>query len=284
MTHSTIISPEMLTQHVEDPEWIVFDCRFSLEDTERGRRSYRDGHVPNAYYAHLDHDLAAPRGAGTGRHPLPDIDRFAAWLGRHGVGEGKQVVSYDDSGGAFAARLWWMLRWLGHDTAAVLDGGWDAWTGAGLPVNQDIRSPVQSAFTPRANHSLWVDADQLIDGMDAGASLVVDARSPERYAGEKEPLDAVAGHIPGAVNLYHMDNLAPDRRFESPGAIRRRFEALLAGRGAAAVVHSCGSGVTACHNLLAMEIAGLSGSKLYPGSWSDWITDPARPIATGRSP
>ncbi len=282
MPYSTIVSPETLQQHIDDPRWIVFDCRFALDDTERGRRDYRDSHIPGAHYAHLDEDLSAPPRADTGRHPLPDVARFSDWLARHGVGDGEQVVAYDDAGGAFAARLWWMLRWLGHEQVAVLDGGWQAWSDAGLSVTGDVTPATPTVFTPRPDRSQWLDIDQLIDAMDAESILVIDARAAKRYAGEVEPVDKVAGHIPGSNNLYHMKHLNKQGRFQPADAVRERFAAVLRGRDPGEVVHSCGSGVSACHNLLAMEIAGLPGSKLYPGSWSEWITDPQRPVAVGR--
>jgi thiosulfate/3-mercaptopyruvate sulfurtransferase len=282
MPYSTIVSAETLKQHIDDPAWIAFDCRFSLDDTQRGRRDYQQSHIPGAYYAHLDEDLSAPRRADSGRHPLPDIGFFSDWLARHGVGDKEQVVAYDDVGGAFAARLWWMLHWLGHEAVGVLDGGWQAWTDAGYPVNRDIRPSTHKVFTPRPDRSRWLDVSQLVAAMKCDAVVVIDARAVERYAGEVEPVDPVAGHIPGARNLYHMMNLREDRRFQSAETLRARFAALLQGCDASAVVHSCGSGVSACHNLLAMEIAGLFGSKLYPGSWSEWITDPQRPVATSR--
>ncbi len=281
MPFSTIVSAETLKQHIDDPGWIVFDCRFSLDDTERGRRDYQHSHIPGSHYAHLDEDLSAPRRVDSGRHPLPDVGLFCDWLARHGIGDNEQVVAYDDAGGAFAARLWWMLQWLGHEAAAVLDGGWQVWNDAGFPVNQDVRPSTHQVFTPQPDRSRWVDVNQLIDAMNTDAVLVIDARGAKRYAGEVEPVDSVAGHIPGSVNLYHMMNLGEDRRFQSAANLRTRFTTLLQGYDGSAVVHSCGSGVSACHNLLAMEIAGLSGSKLYPGSWSEWITDPQRPIATG---
>jgi thiosulfate/3-mercaptopyruvate sulfurtransferase len=282
MPYSTIVSAETLKQHIDDPDWIVFDCRFALNDTERGRRDYQRSHIPGAYYAHLDEDLSAPRRMDSGRHPLPDIEPFSDWLVQHGVGDNEQVVVYDDVGGSFAARLWWMLHWLGHEAVAVLDGGWQVWADAGYPVNQEASPSTRKVFTPRPDRSRWLDVNQVVAAMNTAAVLVIDARAAERYAGEVEPLDPVAGHIPGSNNLYHMMNLGEDRRFQSPATLRARFTALLQGYDANAVVHSCGSGVSACHNLLAMEIAGLSGSRLYPGSWSEWITDPQRPIAVGR--
>ncbi len=282
MPYSTIVSAETLKQHIDDPHWIVFDCRFALDDTERGRRDYQQSHISGAYYAHLDEDLSAPRRQDTGRHPLPGIEQFSAWLAGHGVGDHEQVVAYDDVGGAFAARLWWMLRWLGHTAAAVLDGGWQRWTDDGYPANSDVRPSTRRAFTPRPDRSRWLDINELVDAMNTDAVVVIDARAATRFAGDVEPVDPVAGHIPGSKNLYHMTNLGEDRRFQSAETLRTRFTALFPGHDAGAVVHSCGSGVSACHNLLAMEIAGLSGSKLYPGSWSEWITDPERPIAMGR--
>ncbi len=284
MPYSTIVSVDTLNAHTQDPDWIVFDCRFALNDTEKGRRDYRASHIPGALYAHLDEVLSAPRSARTGRHPLPDVARFSEWLGEQGVDADKQVAAYDDADGAFAARLWWMLRWLGHTSVAVLDGGWQAWIARGLAVDSRIEDRARSVFTPRPDRDMWLDVDQLTAQMQDDAVRVLDARAPQRYSGEEDPIDPVAGHIPGSLNRPYKSNLTAEQRFRPAAELKREFTSLLSGRTAASTVHSCGSGVTACHNLLAMELAGLHGSRLYPGSWSEWITDPGRPVATGKDP
>ena len=260
-----------LRERLGDPGLVVFDCRFSLADTEAGRRAYATGHVPGARYAHLDEHLSGPVGATTGRHPLPDPARLADWLGASGVGNDTDVVVYDDVGGAFAVRLWWLLRWLGHHRAALLDGGLAAWQAAGGALSTEAPQPVPARLTARPDDGLWITTDALAAALPAGTVLVIDARAPERYRGEVEPIDPVAGHIPGAINLPFSGNLGPDGCFLPPVELRRRFETALGGTPAARVAHSCGSGVNACHNLLAMELAGLTGSRLYAGSWSEWI-------------
>lgn len=275
----TLISPAELAAHLGRPDWVVIDCRYSLADPAAGEAAYARGHLPGARYAHLDRDLSAPPGPHTGRHPLPDPQRLAARLGRWGVDERTQVVVYDDAGGAFAGRLWWMLHWLGHPCAAVLDGGLQAWERAGGPLTDQVPSPEPRVFKARAEAGRWLSTEAVEEGLRRGAIRLLDARSPERYRGEAEPIDPVAGHIPGALNRPLQLNLGPDGRFLPPGELRRAYAELLAGTEPQAVVHMCGSGVSACHNLLAMEIAGLGGSRLYVGSWSEWIRDPARPVA-----
>jgi len=280
MAHTTLITAATLQAHLDDPDWVVVDCRFNLADPAAGRRAYQAGHIPGARYAHLDEDLSAPVTATTGRHPLPDPARLAATLGAWGIGPGTQVLAYDDLGGMLAAaRLWWLLRWLGHTAVAVLDGGLPAWTRAGLPLSTDVPVIAARTFIARPDDRLWLTVEQ-VQGLPAH-ELLLDARGAARYRGEMEPIDPVAGHMPGALNLPTESNLAADGCFLPAAALRARFAALLGERPAARVVHSCGSGVTACHNLLAMEVAGLSGSRLYAGSWSEWIRDPQRPVATG---
>lgn len=279
---TTLVSPELLAAHLDDPGWAVVDCRFSLQDTERGRRAYCDGHIPGAVYAHLDEDLSGPVVPGrTGRHPLPDPALFVARLEAWGIGDATQVVAYDDAGGAFAARLWWMLRWLGHEAAAVLDGGWQAWLATGLPTRSgaEVRPPAR--FTPRPRPELLVTAADVDARRRDPAWRVLDARGADRFRGENETIDPVAGHIPGALSAPYADNLTADGRFRDAESLRQRYEALLSGAPAQRVVCYCGSGVTAAHNLLAMLHAGLGEGVLYPGSWSEWITDPARPVAVG---
>jgi thiosulfate/3-mercaptopyruvate sulfurtransferase len=270
-----------LLSRLGDADWAVFDCRFSLVDAQWGRHRYLEGHLPGAHYAHLDEDLSSAVGPDTGRHPLPDPALIAERLGRWGTDEHTQIVAYDDVGGAFAVRLWWLLRWLGHERVAVLDGGLTAWMAKGLPLSTDLPRPEARSFVPRVDHSAWVSTDGLERAVGADDLLVVDARAPERFRGEIEPIDPVAGHIPGAVNLPYTGNLGEGGRFLPPEQLRERFLDGLQGVPPARVVHSCGSGVNACHNLLAMEIAGLAGSRLYAGSWSEWIRSPNRPIERG---
>jgi thiosulfate/3-mercaptopyruvate sulfurtransferase len=231
-------------------------------------------------FAHLDRDLAGAKTGTNGRHPLPSPAACAANFGRLGIDASKQVVAYDQNSGAFASRLWWMLRWLGHDAVAVLDGGFERWLREGRPVSALVPAPRPVTFSPRPVLPT-VDADGVQAGLGGGSIVVIDARAPERFRGEAEPLDPVAGHIPGAVNRPFGRNLGADGAFKPAATLRGEFEALLAGRSPATVVHQCGSGVTACHNALAMEVAGLPGAALYPGSWSEWCADPSRPVARG---
>lgn len=279
--HKTLLSAETLKNHLEDSDWVVFDCRFALDDPQWGIGEYQASHIPGALYAHLDRDLAAPKRPDTGRHPLPDPDAFGHWLGGNGVDASRQVVAYDQGGGAFAARLWWMLRWVGHEAVAVLDGGWPAWTAAGGPVTDEIPSPEPATFEPDVDNGRWLTSKQLEAALRDNRVRLIDARSAERFRGDNEPIDPVAGHVPGAVNLPFAGNLDEQGRFKDPEALRRRFEAAVEGTANDQVVHMCGSGVTAAHNLLAMEVAGLADSRLYAGSWSEWVADPDRPVAKG---
>jgi len=268
----------------------VIDCRFDLGLPQAGRLLYLSGHIPGARYANLNQDLSAPVTRDSGRHPLPDPATFAATLARLGVRESVQVVAYDSANGAFAARLWWMLRAWGHFEVAVLDGGYPAWTAAGGATAAG-EEPEPGPAPPGASVSqppieAWpvVDAAQVLALRRDPRRLLVDARAAERYSGSVEPLDTVAGHVPGAANHPFSLNLGADGRFLSAPELRRRWQSLLGDRDPAAVVAMCGSGVTACHNLLSLEIAGLPGAKLYAGSWSEWIRDPRRPIARGAQP
>jgi thiosulfate/3-mercaptopyruvate sulfurtransferase len=260
---------------------VIVDTRFDLAEPESGRRAYAAAHIPGAVYAHLDEDLAGPVSAGTGRHPLPDPDTLAAKLGAWGAGEHTQLVAYDDGSGAYAARLWWLARWLGHDAAAVLDGGLAAWRALGLPLTTEAPRPVARRFVARPRPGLALSTPEVAASTASGEVLLLDARAAPRFRGEVEPIDAVAGHVPGARNHPFQENLGSDGRFLPPAELRARYLRALAGRDAAEVVCMCGSGVTACHDLLALEHAGLHGARLYPGSWSEWIRDPARPVATG---
>ncbi len=259
---------------------VVVDTRFDLADTASGERQYAQGHLPGSHYLHLDRDLSTTQSGRNGRHPLPERAAFARTVGALGIGPDTQVVVLDAHGGVYAARLWWMLRWLGHENVAILDGGLAAWRRAGGPVT-DVATPPPGGtpYPERPSRAPTVDAN----GVAARGPMraVLDARSGERFRGEVEPIDAVAGHIPGALNRFHRANLDDGGAFKPAAMLRDEFSALLAGRTPADVIHSCGSGVTACHNLFAMEHAGLAGSFLYPGSWSEWSSDPERPIARG---
>jgi thiosulfate/3-mercaptopyruvate sulfurtransferase len=279
--HTTLIAAEELRSLLAaDASVVVVDVSFDLADTGAGERQWREAHLPGSVYLHLDRDLSGPKSGANGRHPLPHRAAFAATLGRIGIGPQTQVVALDRQGGPYAARLWWMLRWMGHEAVAVLDGGLDAWKRAGGTL--DAAVPTARAAGPypeRSPRAGTLDAPTLLARL--GRVRLIDARSGERFRGEVEPIDPVAGHIPGATNRFHRDNLGADGRFKPAGQLRAEFAALLGSVGAADAVHQCGSGVTACHNLLAMEHAGLAGSALYPGSWSEWSADPARPIARG---
>ncbi|GLC96109.1 sulfurtransferase [Cupriavidus sp. TA19] len=262
---------------------VVIDCSFDLANPAAGREAYHTGHLPGAFYLHLDNELSGPKTGSNGRHPLPDADDFVARLQALGVEDDTPVVAYDAQGGMFAARLWWLLRWIGHDEVAVLDGGAQAWVKAGLPLEHDAAPEPEFPGKVARRKSLvpTVEAAALLDNLDRAALLVVDARAPDRFRGENETLDPVGGHIPGAVNRFFKDNLDAEGRFKSPETLRAEFGAVLGQRAPAQAVMQCGSGVTACHNLLALEAAGLGGAALYPGSWSEWCADPARPVATG---
>lgn len=281
MTFTTLIRPADLMGHLDDPHYLVVDCRFDLADPAAGEAAWRDAHVPGAAYLHLDRDLSGPVSARTGRHPLPSPQAFAATLGRLGVTPATQVVAYDAGAGFFAARLWWMLRWVGHDAAAVLDGGLAAWVAAGGRLDRSTRDRAGTDFAPRLRPEMALSAAALQEELAAGRVALLDARAPERFAGRVEPIDPVAGHVPGALNLPCGGNVAADGRFLSPVELARRFAGALGDRRGEDVVCMCGSGVTACHNLLALELAGLPGARLYPGSWSEWIRDPGRPVARG---
>jgi thiosulfate/3-mercaptopyruvate sulfurtransferase len=281
MSFRTLISPAELAPHLVAPDWVVVDCRFSLADADLGRQNYATSHIPGAGYAHLNDDLSGPIRIGfTGRHPLPTPAAAAAIFGRLGIGPETQVIAYDDAGGALpASRLWWMLRWLGHDNVAVLDGGWQRWRAEGYPVTAEIRPQPALPFTPRPRVAWVVNAEEIESIRKNSGWKLLDARSAERFRGENETLHPVAGHIPGAISAPYTENLTPEGRMKSPEALRARFSALLGETPIERTVLSCGSGVTACHNLLALAIARFGDGKLYPGSWSEWITDPKRPVA-----
>jgi thiosulfate/3-mercaptopyruvate sulfurtransferase len=275
-----LVTTAELAQHLDDPDWVVFDTRHDLMDPARGRKLYAEGHIPGAYFLHVDEDLAGKKTGANGRHPLPDLQEFAHRMNGRGVTPARQVVVYDDMSGNFAVRLWWMLRWLGHDKVALLDGGIPLWVKEGRPLAKEVPPPRKGEFVARPHLGWTVDLPFIERFREDPAIKLVDARAAERFAGLQEPVDPVAGHIPGAVNRFWKENLTPDGRFKPADELRREFDAMLAGQTPAQTVHMCGSGVTACHNLFAMELAGLPGGRLYPGSWSEWCADKNRPMAT----
>ncbi|MEO7205319.1 MAG: sulfurtransferase [Steroidobacteraceae bacterium] len=285
MTFTTLIGTAALRDLLGKPDIAVIDCRFDLMDPDGGRRAYLEGHIPGARYADLNGDLSAPVSAASGRHPLPTPEDFAGVLARLGIGRATQVIAYDDSGGAFAARLWWMLRWVGHPAAAVLDGGFKAWVSEDGELQAGEETPLAAAGVGReslqADTAAVLGTAELEQRLSDRAFLLIDARAAERYAGTVEPIDAVGGHVKGAVNHPFSTNLGADGRFLPAPVLREVWEKRLAGRSPMQVAAMCGSGVTACHNLLSLEVAGLRGAQLYAGSWSEWIRDPHRPIARG---
>ena len=280
--YTTLISTQDVAQNLDNPDWAIIDCRFNLSDTEAGRRAYRDGHIPGAQYAHLDEGLSGPVKPGkTGRHPLPNPDVAAMRFERLGIGNGTQVVAYDDSGGMVAARLWWMLRWLGHDAVAVLDGGWPRWIGEGRLLETAIPVARPRAFIPHPRPEFLVGINTVEKVRREPAFKLVDSRAAERYRGEVEPIDPVAGHIPGALNLPNTETLGAEGIFLSEEALKAHFQQALGEAEAKQTIFYCGSGVSACRNILAYKHAGLGDAKLYPGSWSEWITDPEREVSVG---
>jgi len=285
MPYTTLISAAQLQALIQTTQpLMVFDCSFDLSQPAQGAAQYCESHIPGALHADLEQHLSATDGAAAsgGRHPLPTRERFATWLSSIGFGNHMQAVVYDRNGCNHCGRLWWMLQWAGHEAAAVLDGGLPAWQAAGgaLAVgNEAARAPC--AFTLHAPLREMVDAQQVLNALEHAGQTIIDARAAPRYLGEVEPLDPIAGHIPGALNRPFTDNFAPDRRFKSPEQLHAEFTALLQGRNPASVVHQCGSGVSAIPNLLAMELAGLGATRLFAGSWSEWCSVPGRPIARG---
>lgn len=278
---SPLISAGDLSSASGSTDTLVVDCRFDLARPEAGRAAYALGHVPGACYADLNLDLSAPVRPGAGRHPLPApgalIDLFSGW----GIAPGVTVVAYDDSGGAIAARLWWLLRWMGHRSVRLLDGGWQAWCAGGHPVSQQPCAPRRARFEGAPNQMPVADTAEVLRRLRDPNLLLIDARSSDRFKGFSEPIDPVAGHVPGALNAPYQANLTPSGTFKDSVALASAWRPLLEGRRPQDVVVMCGSGVTACHNLLAMEVAGFPGNRLYPGSWSEWITDVRRPVERG---
>jgi thiosulfate/3-mercaptopyruvate sulfurtransferase len=280
MILTALVDTETLAQHLADRDWVVFDCRYDLMSPERGRTEYAESHIPGARFLHLDEDLSAPKTGRNGRHPLPDPERLMNKLGDAGVDSRKQVVAYDAQGGMAAARLWWLLRWLGHLPVAVLDGGWTRWLAEGRPQTAEITRPQSARFSGKARNN-WVGADFVRAQLEDKAMVLLDGRAPDRYRGQNEIIDPVGGRIPGALNRFYRDNLDASGRFKVPEVLKEEFRSTLGPTNPEDVVNYCGSGVSACHNLLAMEVAGLRGARLYPGSWSEWSADPSRPVASG---
>jgi thiosulfate/3-mercaptopyruvate sulfurtransferase len=285
MTYQTIVPAADLVRRLADPSWVVIDCRFSLAEPERGRRDYEAAHITGAVYANLNQDLSAPVIPGkTGRHPLPDLDVFTGKLSAWGIDAGVQVVVYDDSGGAMAARLWWMLRWLGHPAVALLDGGWQAWLGAGNPTANGPR-PGGAVARPERRFILHIRPELLATVEEVKAlrqdpsARLLDARNPERYRGEYEPIDPVAGHIPGAVSAPYADLINANFTLKNRQEIQALYRPILGHTDISRVISYCGSGVTSALNLIALLHAGFGEGRLYLGSWSEWITDPDRPVA-----
>lgn len=280
MSYTTLIDAATLTAHLEDPDWRIIDVRHQLANTAYGEQAYGAGHIPGAAFLHCDRDLSGPMTGKNGRHPLPDPEKLAARLGEIGVGPQTQVVVYDDAQGTIAGRLWWLLRWLGHDQVALLDGGLPAWLAAGGTLSSALPPSRPAQFVARLRDTR-VDADYVQSFLATSRLHLIDARSPDRFRGENETIDPVGGHIPGAVNRFFQLNLQADGRFKPAAELRAEWLAVLAGVSPDQVIHQCGSGVSACHNILAMEVAGLTGSRLYAGSWSEWCADPARPVVQG---
>jgi len=277
--YSSLISTQIALDHLDNLKWRFFDCRYELTAPEKKKAEYSVSHIPGALYVDMKKDLATTHVLGkTGRHPLPSVDEIAMKFSALGIDDSIQVAVYDDAGGSHAARLWWILKWLGHDAVAVLDGGWSSWIEEECPVSSEVLIPESKEFiaSPRLN---WiVTADEILKDLNNPDVCVIDARSVQRFRGENEKLDPVAGHIPGARSAPFTDNLDGNGNWKSKSELRLKFEKLLKGSPAEVVVSYCGSGITACHNILAIYHAGLGESRLYPGSWSEWITNPDRPV------
>ena len=278
---TTLIDSTTLASQLDRDDLVIFDCRFELGNVHWGEAEFADAHLPGAQYLHLDRDLSSPITPASGRHPLPDPDALARRLGALGVDSTRQVIAYDQGNGAHASRLWWLARWIGLVNVAVLDGGIAAWRAAGLPLEKAVRQPQPRTLTARVTPGAWLTSAEVDALRVRPGTLLVDARGAERFAGRNETIDPVAGHVPGARSHPFLGNLGPDGRFLSAELLRSRWTTLLGALPPSSLIAMCGSGVTACHNLLALEHAGLPGARLYAGSWSEWIRDPRRPVATG---
>jgi thiosulfate/3-mercaptopyruvate sulfurtransferase len=283
MTYQTIISVEDLNKNLSNDDWFIFDCRFLLKDPEGGLKKFEQGHIPGAQFADMDKDLASAMTPSSGRHPLPDPIELADKLQRWGVNNSSQIICYDDMSGAFAARMWWLLKWLGHNDVAVLDGGVDKWTASSLALETDVRKRSQGTFSGQANNNMWVNVSFVKRQLAENKINLLDARSGERFTAKDSKTDPVAGHIPGAMSFPFAENLSKQGVFLPAQELRKRFAETLSDSQNKEVINMCGSGVTACHNLLAMSIAGLPMTRLFVGSWSEWIKDKSRPVAIGKT-
>jgi thiosulfate/3-mercaptopyruvate sulfurtransferase len=279
----TIVTTALVADHLDDPSWVIVDCRYDLNNESWGEEQYKASHIPGAAYASLGADLAGPKDGRNGRHPLPGHDTMSATFGRLGIGANTQVIAYDQDAGMYASRLWWMLKYMGHDAVAVLDGGFAKWVREGRLTRSGVEQYTPAAFVGRPRPAMRLTANQVWAKLGDAELTLVDARAPARFEGKEEPLDKVAGHIPGALNHFYQANLGPDRTLLPPDVLREKFKKLLGDTPPEQVALYCGSGVSACHNILAMEHAGLTGMKLFPGSWSEWSADPDKPVETGPS-
>jgi thiosulfate/3-mercaptopyruvate sulfurtransferase len=282
MAYTTLVDPATVAAHLTNPLWAIVDCRFVLADAPWGEREYLARHIPGAVYAHLERDLSGAVSGRNGRHPLPDPASFAKTLGALGIGAGVQVVAYDQDNGAFACRLWWLLRWMGHTDVAVLDGGFARWLAEHQPTKPGVETRASRAYSGSPREEMVAGLDEVERLVSTRMARLVDVRAPERYRGEVEPIDRVAGHIPGAVNDHFLQNVDEHGIFRPPEVLRERLTSALAGAAPETAICYCGSGVTACHTMLALEVAGIPGVRLYAGSWSEWSSDPSRPIATAK--
>lgn len=283
--HTTLISAQDLAAHIDDPHWVLVDCRHDLMNPAAGREGFAIGHLPGAVFGDIETQLSGakhgPDGVFRGRHPLPEKEALIETLRGWGVNDNSQVIAYDAHGGMFAARLWWLMRWLGHEAVAVLDGGMAAWQSLGKPLTTEVAAKPRGDIQLRAPFVPTVTVAEVLENVDKGERIVIDARASDRFRGENETIDPVGGHIPGARNRFFKDNLQPDGRFKDAQTLRSEFAPLVDDPKRA--IMQCGSGVTACHNLLALEVAGMSGAALYPGSWSEWVGDASRPVAKGEA-
>ncbi len=280
--YDTLIKTDELLPHVNNKNWLIFDCRFDLSDVDKGQSSYAGSHIPSAIYAHLDDNLSSPVTVGSGRHPMPDINKLNQWLASCGLTEQTQVVVYDDSYAAMSSRLWWLLKCLGHEAVAILDGGWQAWVNQGLVVDSELPELHASNFSAELNDHCVVSTQAVFNNINSNEFQLVDVRTHERFIGKLEPIDPVAGHIPGAINMPLIDNLDDNGFFKTTAQLTAMYSALCDSGAAENQVYMCGSGVTACHSVFALSVAGLGFPKVYAGSWSEWIRDPDRPVATGQ--
>ncbi|MCP4074778.1 MAG: sulfurtransferase [Gammaproteobacteria bacterium] len=280
--YDTLIKANELLLHVEDKNWLIFDCRFDLSDVDKGQKSYAVSHLPGAIYAHLDDHLSSPITPDSGRHPMPDTKKLIQWLATCGLTEQTQVVVYDDSFAAMSSRLWWLLKCLGHEAVAILDGGWQAWVNQSLVVDSKLPELHASNFTADLNEHCVVTTRDVLNNINTDDFQLVDVRTNERFIGKLEPIDPVAGHIPGAMNMPLIDNLDENGFFKTAAQLKAMYSALCESRSAENQVYMCGSGVTACHSIFALSLAGCGFAKVYAGSWSEWIRDPGRPAAIGQ--